>query len=115
MENNFENQTPDTEIIYTEPVYGDVAEKSPEVCSEENLTSEVEEAVALAEEYTVSSDIAENLPKLEEDPKAKKKREKKAKKEKAHLVPFANLKLSLAKLWSFSSLFKTVFSSFFNP
>lgn len=87
MENNFENQTPDTEAVYTEPVYEDVAENSPEVYSEENVTSEVEEAVALAEEYTVSSDIAENLPKLEEDPKAKKKREKKAKKEKAAKEP----------------------------
>ena len=78
MENNFDNLTPDTEDIsvFADAVSDDAA----------TVVSEADEAVALAEEYTASADILENLPELQESKKAKKaKKEKapKAKKEKA--------------------------------
>ena len=73
MENNFDNLTPDTEDIsvIADAVSDDTA----------TVVSEAEEAVALAEEYTTSADILENLPELQEEKKSK--RAKKAKKEKA--------------------------------
>lgn len=73
MENNFDNLTPDTEDIsvIADAVSDDTA----------TVVSEAEEAVALAEEYTASADILENLPELQEEKKSKKA--KKAKKEKA--------------------------------
>ena len=79
MENNFDNLTPDTEDIsvIADAVSDDTA----------TVVSEAEEAVALAEEYTTSADILENLPELQEEKKSKKKAKKekapKAKKEKA--------------------------------
>ena len=73
MENNFDNLTPDTEDIsvFADAVSDDAA----------TVVSEADEAVALAEEYTASADILENLPELQEEKKSKKA--KKAKKEKA--------------------------------
>ena len=71
MENNFENLTPNTEDVLTDAV------------SEEVTSSEAEEAIAMIEDYAVSSDVAENLPELQQDKKASKK----AKKEKAKKEP----------------------------
>ncbi|MBQ7832088.1 MAG: methyl-accepting chemotaxis protein [Lachnospiraceae bacterium] len=82
MENNFENLTPNTEDVLADAV------------SEEVTSSEAEEAIAMIEDYAVSSDIAENLPELQQDKKASKKakkekvaKEPKPKKEKAPKAP----------------------------
>ena len=76
MDNNYENLTPDVEEV----VLNEFA-ASENAVTEEGYVDSAEEAVALAEEYTVSSDISENLPELQTEKKGKKA--KKPKKEKA--------------------------------
>ena len=69
MDNNYENLTADTMET-----------------AEDFLVSQdagnAEEAVALAEEYNVSADVAENLPELQTEKKGKKAKASKPKKEK---------------------------------
>ena len=83
MDNNFENLTPGTEDVFTEAVYGETAVADAAV---EDVIPEADaqEAVALAEEYTASADIVDNLPELQsEKKKSKKAKKEKVKKEKA--------------------------------